>query len=199
MPPLPSHSHSSRRRISAQGFSLFEVVIALALFAMLIPGMLALMGAGMAEHAASRRESMAMQLCSQVEQALKGFRKGTDDLPDSAAGDNSGPGLLDAFLPFDFARFPAAGHAPMVLGFDADGKPSGRIDAAEYTGGSPRGEVAYFVKLEGTPVTGQSGVTGVIITVEYPAGDPAAARKARVFHVWMVPGNAGGTETGGRS
>lgn len=167
------------------GFSLVEVVIAMAIFATVLLGMLALLANGVNTRAEVRRDTIAVQICQQIHQSLRGFRVGIDDTQPAPASPM--PGLLDEFFPFSFDEFPAAGKPAMVLGFDSEGNKRGKADAADYSDGTTRDGVTYLATMQGLPVAGKPGLTNIIIGIEFPAGEKQAARKRREFRVLMTP------------
>jgi prepilin-type N-terminal cleavage/methylation domain-containing protein len=173
------------RKKSRPGFTLIEVSLAVAVFATVLMGMLALLANGVETRAQVRRDTIGVHLCHQIHQALRGYRKGVDDVTPATPGGL--PGLLDEFLPFDFAQFPAAGKTAFVLGFDAEGKARGKNLSTDYEGGTNQDGVVYLATMEGRPVVGKAGLTEVIIGIESPAGVPRTARKRQEFRVLMVP------------
>lgn len=182
----PEPMNDRRPRMShRRGFTLIEVSLAVAVFATVLLGMLALLANGVESRAQVRRDTIGVQLCHQIHQALRGYRKGVDDVNPAAPGGL--PGLLDEFLPFDFAQFPGAGQSAFVLGFDTEGKARGRNLARDYQDGTNQDGVVYLATLEGKPVVGKSGLTEVIIGIEHPAGIPRAGRKRQEFRVLMMP------------
>jgi type II secretory pathway pseudopilin PulG len=186
MPLRPPGLDKARTGCRRPGFSLVEVVIAIALFATVLLGMLALLANGINTRAEVRRDTLSVQICHQIHQALRGYRLGMDDLQPAKAATVTG--LLDEFLPFDFSTFPGDGKPAFVLGFDAEGKPRGQGLAADYEGGSEQDGVLFLATLEGRPVTGKPGLTEVIIGVEHPASDKRTARQRKEFRVLMTPG-----------
>lgn len=185
MPPLhPGHKDTSTV-YGRPGFSLVEVVVAIALFATVLLGMLALLANGASTRAEVRRDTLSVHICHQVHQALRGYRLGIDDLQPAASG--TVPGLIDEFLPFDFSKFPDDGKPAFVLGFDAEGKPRGKGLAAEYETGSNQDGVIFLATLQGQTASGKPGITEVIIGIEHPASDPQSARRRKEFRVLMTP------------
>ena len=192
-----SSSAFSDRQHTRRGFTLIEVSLAVAVFATVLLGMLALLANGVATRAQVRRDTIGVHLCQQIHQALGSYRKGIDDIQPAPTGGI--PGLLDEFLPFDFAQFPAAGKPAFVLGFDSEGKTRGRNLSGDYESGTTQDGVSYLATIEGRPVVGKPGLTEVIIGIEAPAGEPKKGRKRQEFRVLMTPHaaaaptNAGGT------
>lgn len=182
VPPWPK---ASARRSGAGGFTLIEVSLAVAVFATVLLGMLALLANGVKTRAQVRRDTIGVHLCQQIHQAMRGYRMGIDDVQAAAAGGI--PGLLDEFFPFDFARFPGTGQPPFVLGFDSEGIARGKNLSTGYEDGTFQAGVTYLATLEGKPVAGMTGVTEVIIGIEFPAGEPKNARKRQEFRVLMTP------------
>ena len=192
----PTWPEENTRGKHARGFTLIEVSLAVAVFATVLLGMLALLANGVETRVQVRRDTIGVHLCQQIHQALRGYRKGIDDISPAAAGGI--PGLLDEFLPFDFAQFPGAGKPSFVLGFDSEGKARGKNLSGDYQSGSYQDGVTYLATLEGKPVVGKPGLTEVIIGIEFPAGQPKARRKRQEFRVLMTPRaeqapNPGGT------
>ncbi len=185
MPAAPPSSRPESPECGSPGFSLVEVVIAIALFATVLLGMLALLANGVSTRAEVRRDTLAVQICHQVHQALRGYRLGVDDQQAATAGNL--PGLLDEFLPFDFAKFPGDGKPAFVLGFDAEGQARGENLASDYEDGSQQDGVTFLTTLEGKPVIGKPGLTEVIIGIEHPASAPRAGRQRKEFQVLMNP------------
>lgn len=185
MPLYPPGHDKTRTGCRKPGFSLVEVVIAIALFATVLLGMLALLANGVSTRAEVRRDTLSVHISQQIQQALRGYRLGVDDL--QPAPSSTVPGLLDEFLPFDFSKFPADGKPAFVLGFDAEGKPRGKSLAADYESGSEQDGVLFLATLEGRPVTGKSGLTEVIIGMEHPASVQRATRQRKEFRVLMTP------------
>lgn len=196
MNPFPPSSHRPSVRANCRrGFTLIEVSLAVAVFATVLLGMLALLANGVATRAQIRRDTIGVHLCHQIHQSLLGYRQGIDDVQPAASGGI--PGLLDEFLPFDFAQFPAAGKPPIVLGFDSEGKARGQNLGGEYESGTLQDGVTYLATLEGKPVAGKPRLTEVIIGIEAPAGEPKAGRKRQEFRVLMVPRAAETPNPGG--
>jgi prepilin-type N-terminal cleavage/methylation domain-containing protein len=191
----PSRARSVRKS-PRRGFTLIEVSLAVAIFATVLLGMLALLANGVATRAQVRRDTIGVHLCQQIHQALRGYRKGIDDIQPAMPGGI--PGLLDEFLPFDFAQFPGAGKPAFVLGFDSEGRARGRNLSGDYDSGTFQEGVTYLATLEGKPVVGKAGLTEVVIGIEFPAGEPKKGRKRQEFRVLMTPraaetANPGGT------
>ena len=195
MLPSPPSPALCLRKFPRRGFTLIEVSLAVAIFATVLLGMLALLANGVATRAQVRRDTIGVHLCQQIHQALRGYRKGIDDVQPAASG--SIPGLLDEFLPFDFAQFPGAGKPAFVLGFDSEGKARGRNLSGDYDSGTFQEGVTYLATLEGKPVVGKAGLTEVIIGIESPAGEPKKGRKRQEFRVLMTPRAAEATNPGG--
>lgn len=181
----PPSSARHFRKFPRQGFTLIEVSLAVAIFATVLLGMLALLANGVATRAQVRRDTIGVHLCHQVHQALRGYRKGIDDVQPAAKG--GVPGLLDAFLPFDFAQFPGAGKPAFVLGFDSEGKARGGDLSGDYKSGTRQDGVTYLATIEGKPMVGKTGLTEVIIGIEAPAGEAKKGRKRQEFRVLMTP------------
>ena len=181
-PPTPAGRHAPP---DCRGFSLVEVVLAIAVFATVLLGMLALLANGVNTRAEIRRDTIAVQICQQLHQSLRGFRPGIDDT--EAAPASQSPGLLDEYFPFSFAEFPAAGKPAMVLGFDSEGNKRGKSLAADYDDGTNLDGVAYLATVQGVPSVGNPGLTKVTIGIEFPAGEKQSARKRREFRVLMAP------------
>ncbi|MFM7180552.1 MAG: prepilin-type N-terminal cleavage/methylation domain-containing protein [Verrucomicrobiales bacterium] len=190
----PSHVRSVRKS-PRRGFTLIEVSLAVAIFATVLLGMLALLANGVSTRAQVRRDTIGVHLCQQIHQALRGYRKGIDDIQPAAPGGI--PGLLDEFLPFDFAQFPGAGKPAFVLGFDSEGKPRGKNLSGDYQSGTLQDGVRYLATIEGKPVVGKTGLTEVLVGIEFPAGESKKGRKRQEFRVLMTPRAVEATKPGG--
>lgn len=181
-----------------RAFTLVEVALAVAIVGTVLLAMVALLANAVDAQADTRRDTVAVQLSSRVVAALRTYTTGIDDVvaPQAPRSDPEGPGagLLDAFLPFDFSRFPEDGGR-FVLGFDAQGNLAQPDAGNAYEEGATDAEVAYLVTVRGEPLPGHPGLTDVTIGVEAPADVPAANRDRLSFNVWLAPRPAESTPT----
>ena len=183
--PVFFHKRPKSMGAVTGGFSMVELVLAIALFSTVLLGMLVLLANAVDTRRQIRRDTLGVQIGQQVQQALRGFRQGIDDSAPAVESDH--PGVLDVFYPFSFAEFPTPGMAPMVLGFNAHGMSLGKIQEADYASGTSQTGVEFLMRIEGRPIAGVEGVTEVRLAIEHPADVAQAIRKKQEFYVRMVP------------
>ena len=179
--PHPSARTGPRARAHG-GFSLVEVALAIAILGTVVLGMLAMLSTGARFQAEARQNTLAILMAGQVVESLKAFQVGHDD-----AMKSQGKTLLDEFLPFSFAAFPAE-DTVYVIGFDTEGNKCGTQLSADYEEGTSQPGVAYLARFEGRPVALNPGLTLVKVRIEFPADLPKDRRKTKEFETMIRPG-----------
>lgn len=160
-----------RKKSQSRGFSLIEVVIAVGVMAVAVPlvfGALAESGKSGMSSEAETRSTWMVPLCMDE---IRASREGRSEYFTTTTTGQT---------------FPSAGDV-WVLAFAQDGKPVGKISKALYDKGTTElngVKVYYLTSLSAAASSAPTGSTTMLrakITMEYPAGAPAAKRQKLDF------------------
>ncbi|MDD5260471.1 MAG: hypothetical protein PHD76_01345 [Methylacidiphilales bacterium] len=168
-----------------KGFCLVEIVLALAVLALALTGILALFPVALGAAADSGSEThaalIAQSLVSEI-RAGRGSRRVIYSNIQTSPREPLGSGKNSTIM-LDLKKSGDCDRHCLV--FDGDGGPAGEIGPEAYNKGDSTGSYIVVVKAAYKPPP--QNITQLGINIEWPAGARASCRKRQAFVTWIAP------------
>lgn len=165
---------------AARGFSLIEVVIAIAIIAVALVGILGLFPIALDAASNSQRETQAALLARTIYTDLDA-RADTKRLlltTTNSTGTETKPSTFEVDL---------TKASDAYLAYDTDGEPMGKIDAGAFSSGKKEATFVAHVAVKPQPATPNgtnstvTELTRIEVSVQTPASAPEASRRKYSF------------------
>jgi len=163
-------------------FSLVEVMVALAVFAVAVVSLSGLLAASAAASRDARQRTMEMVIVPQVAEALRACRPVENNI-------DGAPLLLRDHLPLEFPEATAEG--PLVLAFDASGGQVAGDFSDDYTEGTRHPLATHFAVVSVRGVEARANMAELEIVIESPAVVAAAERRRSHYFSRLHTGRNG--------
>ncbi|MDX2082355.1 MAG: hypothetical protein SFU53_16350 [Terrimicrobiaceae bacterium] len=160
-----------------QAFSLIEIVLALAVIAFALVGIMGMFPVAMRSAQESQRETRATFIAQQIFSDLRSGSGTNRVLVATNAQPPGTSGLVTIGLNTNGSNY--------FIGFDANGQPVGPLAAAAFTDGTADVAISFAARVAVNTNTGLSNLSRVETTVETPAAAPSTNRSRYSFVTLM--------------
>lgn len=168
--------HAPERQSRSFGFSLVEIVLALAVIAFALVGIMGMFPVAMRSAQESQRETRATFIAQQI---FSDLRSGTATNRFVISTTNQPPG------PGDLVTVGLNTNGTNFVGFGADGRPVRTITSGDFSGGTPDVALAFLARVAVNTNTGLSNLSRVETTIETPAAANTTNRSRYSFVTLM--------------
>ncbi len=168
-----------------KGFCLVEIVLAFAVLAIALTGILALFPVALGAAADSGSETHAALIAQSLVSEIR-TGKGSRRVIYSNIQSNPQESLVSGKNRTTTVDLKKAGDCDKhSLVFDGDGGPAGEISREAYNKGDPAG--SFIATVDAVYKPAPKNITQLSITIEWPASAGADFRKRQVFVTWIAP------------
>lgn len=168
---------------SFRGFSLVEIVVALAIISFALVAIIGLFPVAMSAAKEGRNETRAASIAQLIFGQLRTHDPKQKALP--LGPDPTGTSSMDGNMPFFLQASNSTTVNTGYIAFDGEGQPVRRLGSGPYEDSSAAGTIAYKVRVRAMPNQPISGLARVIVDVTYPASAPIASRSTNTFSLLL--------------